>query len=239
MLFRSIDTADYSTSSSGVTVSLATGAGSGGDAQGDTLVEIENLNGSGFNDVLTGDAGANVLDGGAGNDILAGGAGADTLIGGTGIDTADYSAATAGVTVNLATGVASDGDTLSGIENLKGSGFNDTLTGNASANTLDGGAGDDLFYADAGSDKFIGGYGSDTVDYTFATAGITVNLTTGANSNGDTLSGIENLTGSNFNDVLSGDAGANILNGGSGNDILLGDAGADLLIGGSGDLQHL
>ncbi|MGB9143217.1 MAG: calcium-binding protein, partial [Aestuariivirga sp.] len=225
-----IDTADYSSSTAGVTVNLTTGVAS----DGDTLTSVENLVGSAFDDVLTGSAVANVIDGGAGNDILAGGAAADTLVGGTGIDTADYSAATAGVTVNLATGLASDGDTLSGIENLKGSGFNDILTGSASANALDGGAGDDLFYAGTGSDKFIGGYGSDTVDYTFATAGITVNLTAGANSTGDTLSGIENLTGSNFNDVLSGDAGANVLNGGSGNDILLGDAGADLLIGGSG-----
>ena len=42
------DTASYAASSSGVTVSLATGTGSGGDAQGDTLVNIENLTGSGL-----------------------------------------------------------------------------------------------------------------------------------------------------------------------------------------------
>jgi Ca2+-binding RTX toxin-like protein len=47
--------------------------------------------------------GNDILDGGAGNDTLIGGAGNDTLIGGNGIDTADYSTATAAVTVNLST----------------------------------------------------------------------------------------------------------------------------------------
>ena len=54
-----IDTASYAASSSGVAVNLAAGAGSGGDAQGDTLANIENLIGSAYADALTGDAGAN------------------------------------------------------------------------------------------------------------------------------------------------------------------------------------
>jgi Ca2+-binding RTX toxin-like protein len=99
-----IDTADYSASPTAVTVNLTTGVGTGGDAQGDSLTTIENLTGSKFDDVLTGDAGANKLDGGAGNDVLTGGAGADVLIGGDGIDRVDYSASGAGVTVNLAKG---------------------------------------------------------------------------------------------------------------------------------------
>jgi len=105
-----IDTADYSTSANGVTVNLATNVNTGGDAQGDSLTGIENVTGSNYNDALTGDSNDNTLTGGAGNDTLVGGAGNDTLIGGagndtlvggTGIDTADYSSATAGVTVNL------------------------------------------------------------------------------------------------------------------------------------------
>jgi Ca2+-binding RTX toxin-like protein len=63
-----------------VTVDLATGTGSGGDAQGDTLVSIENLNGSNFNDTLAGNGGANVLRGLAGRDTLSGGAGADRFV---------------------------------------------------------------------------------------------------------------------------------------------------------------
>jgi Ca2+-binding RTX toxin-like protein len=81
------DTATYAASAAGVSVSLATGLGSGGDAQGDTVINIENLIGSAFNDVLTGSSGTNVLSGLAGNDTLNGGGGADTLTGGAGSDT--------------------------------------------------------------------------------------------------------------------------------------------------------
>ncbi len=70
----------------GVTVNLALGTGSGGEAEGDTLISIENVIGSLGDDVLTGDAGSNRLLGNAGNDILAGGGGNDTLIGGAGDD---------------------------------------------------------------------------------------------------------------------------------------------------------
>ena len=121
-----------------------------------TLVSIENATGGTGNDVLSGNTGANVLSGGAGNDALHGGAGNDTLYGGAGVDTlngedgndilrgdagadiingglgidrADYSTSTVGVTVNLTTGTASDGDTLTGIENLLGSKSNDVLSG--------------------------------------------------------------------------------------------------------------
>ena len=63
-----IDTASYASSGAGVTVNLATGAGAGGDAQGDLFGYVENLLGSAFADTLIGDAGNNVLDGGAGDD---------------------------------------------------------------------------------------------------------------------------------------------------------------------------
>jgi len=75
-----IDTADYSTSGSGVIVNLQSGATSGGDAQGDVLTAIENLTGSAFGDTLYGNSGVNTLNGGAGADILTGGAGADTFV---------------------------------------------------------------------------------------------------------------------------------------------------------------
>ncbi|KGM29976.1 hypothetical protein P409_35845, partial [Inquilinus limosus MP06] len=91
------------------------------------------MTGSAFNDTLIGDGGANVLAGGSGDDILHGGAGADTLQGGNGTDTADYAGSAAGVSVNLTAGTGAggdaQGDTLSGIENLTGSGFADRLYG--------------------------------------------------------------------------------------------------------------
>jgi len=63
-----------------VTVSLITGAGSGGYAQGDTLSGIENLSGSDYADTLIGNAGDNQLSGSDGNDLLTGNDGNDTLI---------------------------------------------------------------------------------------------------------------------------------------------------------------
>jgi serralysin len=77
----------YCESGKGVAVSLLTGLGMKGDAEGDVLTDIENLTGSHHNDILSGDDDANVLDGMAGNDTLKGGGGSDTLIGGMGADT--------------------------------------------------------------------------------------------------------------------------------------------------------
>ncbi|MEN7454597.1 calcium-binding protein [Mesorhizobium sp. CCNWLW179-1] len=230
------DTADYTVSTAGVIVSLETGSGTGGHAEGDTLAGIENLTGSAFVDTLTGtDADANVLNGGAGNDVLIGLGGADSLIGGLGTDTADYTASTVGVIVSLVAGTGAgghaEGDTLTGIENVIGSAHADSLTGDGGNNVLAG---------LGGADNLTGGLGSDTVDYTASTAGVIVNLETGTaaggHASGDVLTGIENLSGSGFDDTLTGiDAGANTLNGGAGNDLLDGLGGNDTLIGGAGD----
>ncbi|MDJ0820932.1 MAG: hypothetical protein QNJ09_03850 [Paracoccaceae bacterium] len=75
-----VDTATYAGSAAGVTVGLDGSAGTGGDAEGDLLFNIENLIGSGFDDRLEGDGGANRLLGGAGNDTLSGGAGFDVFV---------------------------------------------------------------------------------------------------------------------------------------------------------------
>jgi Ca2+-binding RTX toxin-like protein len=79
-----------------VSINLATGAASGGDAAGDIFGSIENLIGTGFADILIGDGGANVMSGGVGsdtfdagggNDVVTGGDGDDTILLGAGIDT--------------------------------------------------------------------------------------------------------------------------------------------------------
>ncbi len=237
-----IDLADYSASAGGVSVNLSDGTGTGGDAEGDVLIGIENLTGSAFGDRLIGDAGANLLDGGAGDDTLAGLGGADTLVGGEGTDLADYSASAAGVAVDLSSGTGLDGDAegdvLSGIENLTGSDHDDRLTGEGGANLLDGGAGDDTLAGLGGADTLVGGDGTDTADYSASGAGVTVELAAGigigGDAEGDMLSGIENVTGSAGDDRLSGDAGGNRLDGGAGDDWLSGGTGADTLIGGDG-----
>ncbi|WP_157215952.1 calcium-binding protein [Flavisphingomonas formosensis] len=226
------DAADYSSAPAAVIADLALGVVSGG-AGSDTLIGIENLVGSAFADVLTGDAGVNRLSGGGGDDRIEGGAGNDVLDGGTGIDTASYAGAAAAVTVNLAAGQVSGGagsDMLSSFENLVGSAFNDMLTGDAGANILDGGA---------GNDRLDGGGGNDTASYASAFGGVHVSLAVATaqatgSAGSDTLVAIENLSGSAFNDTLTGNAGANILSGGAGNDVLIGGLGNDRLEGGDG-----
>jgi|GEM_PF-1194338 len=126
-------------------------------------------------DLIFGLGGDDVISGGGGADVLVGGAGADALDGGDGTDTADYSSSNAEVTVNLETGSASgghaQGDTLTSIERVVGSGFNDGMVGSDSqADTLEGGAGndhlaglnaDDILYGDLGDDFLDGGAGND------------------------------------------------------------------------------
>ena len=144
------DTADYSGSSVGVSVNLATGAASGGDAAGDMLTGIENLTGSGLGDTLSGNAGANVLlgfggddslDGGSRDDTLNGGNNADTLHGGSGND-------------NLIGG--------SGADFLLGNGGSDTLSGDNGNDTLVGGGGGDVLMGDGGHDTFVFAHLSDS-----------------------------------------------------------------------------
>jgi Ca2+-binding RTX toxin-like protein len=153
------DTASYAGTTAGVTVTLASSAAQNTvNAGTDTLISIENLTGSSFNDTLTGNTGANLLQGGLGNDTLNGGLGNDSLDGGTGTDTASYAGASAGVTVTLASSAAQNTvnagtDTLTSIENLTGSSFNDTLTGNTGANLLQGGLGNDTLNGGLGNDS--------------------------------------------------------------------------------------
>lgn len=238
------DTVSYRFAAAKVTVSLAAAAAQATGGGGlDRLAAIEALLGSNFDDKLTGDANANVLDGDSGADVLNGGSGddllmggegtdADVLNGGGGIDTADYRhAEDGGVFVSLAITVAQDTvnagtDTLTGIENLYGSFHSDVLTGDAGDNVLRGRGGDDVLR---------GGAGIDTADYADAEAAVAVSLLiAGAQDTGgagaDTLTAIENLTGSAFADTLTGSNVANLLAGGGGNDMLYGMGGNDRFV---------
>ena len=173
--------------------------------------------------------------------------GADVIDGGAGIDTASYVGSSARVNLNLATGAAwgghATGDILTGIENLTGSAYADTLFGNAGNNALNGGLGNDRLAGGDGNDALAGGPGADwlsggagidAASYAGSTEGVTVDLSTGAasggNAAGDTLRSIENLIGSAHADSLTGDARNNALNGGLGGDALSGGAGRDVFV---------
>ncbi len=206
-----IDTADYRSASGFVTVSLAVLTAQATASSGlDTLLSIENLTGSGFNDQLAGNAGNNVIDGGNGTDTLT------------------YAAASGRVTVDLALGGEQDTtnagmDTLISIENLVGTALDDVLGGNASDNALSGGAGNDLLNGGAGNDLLNGGDGIDSLTGGFGAD----------NLNGD--DGNDVLNGDDGDDSLAGGGDVDSLFGGAGNDILDGGTGADQMSGGGGN----
>ena len=165
-----VDTVVYAGSPDGVTVDLANGTATGGDADGpvqivgrgtvirhDILVGFENAEGSSHDDHLIGDGGANALLGGRGDDVLSGGGGGDLLNGGAGRDTADYADAAAGVRLDLRRD-GSAGDTYVSIENLSGSGGDDRLRGDRAANVLTGQGGDDVLRGGGGDDTLQGDY---------------------------------------------------------------------------------
>ena len=233
------DTADYSAgATAAVTANLATGTATyNAGAAHDNFTSVENIYGSIFGDVLTGDANANVIEGNLGN---------DTLDGGAGIDTVSYAHSTVAVTVNLGQAgsqntVGEGSDSLSNFENILGSDFNDTLTGNASANVITGGLGNDTLDGAGGADTLVGGLGNDSyaIDnvgdvITEASgegtdqANASISYTIGANVENLTLTGVSSING-------TGNAVANVITGNSGNNILDGAGGADTLIGGLGN----
>ncbi|MEM7521938.1 MAG: calcium-binding protein, partial [Pseudomonadota bacterium] len=180
--------------------------------------------------------GVDSLNGGPGNDTLIGGLGNDVLNGGADFDTVDYSYSKQAITVTIGgTGSATnvlETDTLTSIEAVVGSDFNDTLNGSDLDATFDGGE---------GSDTYNGTANVDTVTYDSSSVGVSVDLglsgpQTIAQGVSETLNSIENLIGSDFDDSLSGNGSMNILIGGRGNDTLDAVGGSlNRLEGGKGD----
>ncbi len=202
-----IDMVKYEDSNLGIDVNLATNVFSGGHATGDKLINIENIVGSAFADKIFGTSGNNLFIGNAGNDFLhgmsgddtlRGGSGADILAAGDGIDTLSYEYSSAGVTVDLYTSKVSGGDATGdiinaggtiGFENVKGSGFNDSIISSSTAYDSKNDNDDNIFDGGAGNDNLKGGYGDDT------------------------------LIGGTGNDVLNGDAGYDVYVGSKGGGI--------------------
>jgi len=261
-----VDTVDYSLVGAGVTINFSGGtqtlngynlgsySANDGQSGTDRYNYVEAFIGTSYNDYFYGSTSGDNFVAGSGNDWMLGDVGNDTLNGGAGFDTASYTSSTAAVNVNLSTGVATDGlggtDTLTSIESVIGSAYADILTGGNAAETFLGGA---------GNDTINGGSGVDTISFTTSTGSVLANLgTTSQTLNGtvvaagtvkdglsgtDTVSNVENITGSAQADwmvgsdaanVLDGGAGVDNLNGGNGDDTLIGGAGSDTLTGGSG-----
>ena len=192
-----------------------------GDDTVDGLTSDDVIDALGGNDTVNGNDGADtlnpggegddILNGGEGDDTLDGGPGADMLDGGPGSDTASYQNSAVAVLVRLHNAAAvkfgdAEGDTLTGIEHLIGSRYNDTLAGDGEDNLLDGGDGDDVLYGGpaGGDDMMYGGNGDDRI------------------------------FGGKGNDILTGGEGNDVLKGGPGEDTFVVDGDdMDVLYGGT------
>lgn len=213
-----VDIMSYAASAAGVTISLAGGAGTGGDAAGDTLANVEDLIGSALADQLTGSTLANVIDAGAGNDTISGGDGDDTIAGGAGNDV------------------------------LSGEAGNDNILAGSGADVIDGGSGSDYAnYSSSslrtGNDPVTTGVTADlqnsALNTGFAAGDTYISIENlYGTAFADTLGGDDatnTLQGDAGDDVLSGRGGADALYGGLGNDTLDGGLGDDYVAGGDGD----
>jgi Ca2+-binding RTX toxin-like protein len=206
-------------------------------------------------DTLIGNGGDDTIQLGSAPALIDGGDGVDTitqfigdLIGylvpdNNGDGLADLVFATRGVEVDLSRGtIVDDGSgnsgTLISIENVGGSGLDDTLIGDDGVNDLTSFAGDDLLEGGLGDDTLDGGGGLDTARYASASGAVFVDLasgTAGGAAGNDILIGIENVSGSAFGDEIVGDAGGNVLAGEDGDDFIAGEGGDDDIDGGDGD----
>ena len=176
------DTVTYASATAPITVSLAIGVQQNtGGAGLDTLINIENLVGSSFNDNLIGNTKNNSLNGRAGNDTLDGGVGSDSMIGGLGNDSFVVNVVGDVVTENLNEGTDTVNSSVTytlpaNVENLTltgaspingtGNGLINTITGNAANNQLNGGAGNDTINGGIGIDRLTGGIGNDIFRFT-------------------------------------------------------------------------
>ena len=234
----------------------------GGSSIGtDTLINIDALFATDFDDVISVDAsfrsqyqgGTSTfaeIDPGAGDDVISGnGSVRISYVSINGFTATGADSTIDGVTVNLATGEATatnaadqalvGNDIFTGVNAIRGTNFADTLIGSA--------AGFETFRAQSGDDFIDGGAGDgDRADYRNAPNGIVADLSNTATVSGnvevqdgygniDQLVNIENIRGSEFGDMITGDANNNRLEGRDGDDTLDGGDGNDFFRAGAGN----
>jgi serralysin len=210
-------------------------------------------------DTIYDEQGNDTVYAGAGRDIVFGSSGDDYYDGGTGYDTVGYFYALAGVIIDLTLQSGqvrsikpNDGafigvDTIINFEYFSGSNFDDRMIGNGGDQRFWGADGNDELFGGGGDDELLGGLGNDMLDggdgfdvawFAGVVGGVTVSLALGGPQNTghgmDTLSNIEGVTGTNYDDVLTGNDAANRLYGEGGNDRIAGGGGDDVIDGGAG-----
>ncbi|WPX15845.1 calcium-binding protein [Pseudomonas sp. 10S4] len=223
------DTVDYSWSNGAVNIDIREGVGkpgSGADAEGDTLTNVEKVIGTYGADTFSSSVGGVTFEGGQGDDVFNVSAEGVTIIE---LDNGGNDEVRTSLSV-----VTLDPF----VEKLTYTGTGDFIGyGNDTYNTITGGAGNDLLFGGDGADVFIGGDGIDVVSYGDSSVGVTINPFAWDSSGiamGDQYQGIEIVRGSHFNDTLTGNIGDDYFEGGLGDDVLYGSWGADHLYGGLG-----
>ena len=255
----SLDLADYELTTNGVSVNFQTDKATGEGT--DTLhANIDGVWGSPFDDSIIGDGNTQFIWSGGGNDTINAGGGLDLVTPGDGDDNVNggnegadeandldifyVNDSTGPTTVDLGAGTATGAgigtDQVTDFENVVGSNFNDTITGDEVSNILFGGR---------GNDSLRGGQGFDYAAYWFAASAVNANLQTRTSTGATTLDAegndlgegtdsfldLEGLLGTiNFADTLVGDNQANYIDGDGGNDTLSGGGGDDWFVGGLG-----
>ena len=251
------DSVDYSTvveassvsvTLNGASTAIATLVGVGSQS----IVNIENVTGTSGNDTLGGDSLENTIVAGDGDDTVFGGAGSDVLDGGDGLDELRFDELSAvGITLDLSDGTGtasyapdSSVDTFTRFERYVTTNQDDTVVTTDSSDEVYTLAGNDSITASVGADTLDGGLGVDSVDYS-ALVGVSdievalassIPVTVSVNgADNQTISNIENVTGTDGNDTISGDDQQNTLEGLAGSDTLSGEADDDNLLGGAGN----
>jgi len=237
--------ADYGSQTVGLSVNLASGSVNDGMGGVDSLINIRGA-------IMYGNF-ADTLIGSNEDDWLAPSGGNDSIVGGDGFDVLAYSGnPTSGVSVNLATRTASDGDggtdAFTGIEAVLTGYSNDTVIGDSGFNAIVLGAGADYADAAGGNDmvSYRFGFSPNAVAYTYNESGngrlfsgVTIDLAAGrATDYGgsvDTILNFEYASGSLMHDSILGSSGDNELEGWEGNDTINGGAGNDTIWKGDGD----
>ncbi len=228
-----LNTVSYSGATAGVNLNLSGISGNGsvgsgtvsGDASvgSDTLMNISLIRGSGFADTMLGSTALifEQFEGGAGNDTIDGGVITDSLNGDNTNRLMYQNTQGAGVTVDFLAGTAvgaagsdAGNDTISNFNSVRGSSFADALYGTARADNLL-----EDFEGRNGDDYIDGRGGLDRVRYDTAGGAVTASLVSGtatsigannaASIGNDTFFNIEQLSGSRFNDSLTGGNAAN------------------------------
>ncbi len=216
------------------------------EAQGDLIINTENVEGSAYGDVIRGNNSGNKIWGLAGDDLIYSSKGDDYIDGGLGIDTLTYELSEGAINFNydssIGSVIKSDGgiDIVSAIDILVATLYDDTVTGSNSADQIKGLAGDDVLFGHGGDDIITGDIGNDIIFAGMGNDHINGGFDADEISGGSGAdyilgeSGADKILGDDGEDYLDGGEGADKLAGGGGNDIIMGGSGSDLLLGGLG-----